>query len=129
MWYISKHGLNCMVFFKLYTEIISEIFFCLARHTSHCGQPQDVVSFLTDSGNTHSLSHIGKTNVCPTCFISTGCLWPSSRLATKERWNSNCVDFSQSQWVLYKMLAFTMLRSSKWKNTLFHHFWDLWQYP
>ena len=78
-----------MVFYRLYTEIVPGFLFCLARCTSHCVQPPDDVSFLFGSGNNWLLNLIGRTLVSATCLLSAGCLWPSSRLATKERLKSN----------------------------------------
>ena len=88
----------CVVFRRLYSEIVSEIFFFVARQTSHYGRPPDGVSFLIGSGNTHLLSLIGRIFVGATYLLSTGRLWPSSRLATKKKRSSNCINFCQPQY-------------------------------
>ena len=97
----------------LHWNCLWDLFFRLARQTSHCGRPPDGVSFLIGSGNARSLSLIGRTLVGATCLLSTRRLWPSNRLATMERQKYNWVKLFSAT-VLYKMLlAFTIARSSK----------------
>ena len=117
-----------VVFYRLYTEIVSEIFFRLAQHTSHCGWPPDGVSFLIGSENALLCCLIGRILVSASCLLLPGCIWPSCRLLTKERRKSNCERLFSAT-MLYNMLPFTMLKSlvSSYGQTPFVTIYCIWQ--